>query len=204
MQALETTAATRVKAFLIDRIGGIRPGGAALGGGGARNATMRRQGLLAFREYPAFLSNHATAAYTEVMHRYIDDNRLYLASTVKAYMSGLAMVTQRRERTLLVSPSDMTGRGFNSRLGSIFLPSVLLPNSLHSSIKLSKPRLYGYLTSDAFVFSPTIGNFSTVPTCRLGFASLKHGNAKRLDKYRASHAQSKIAPLAGVCKFQAK
>ena len=119
-QGLEVTAAGRVKAFLLERIGGIRPGG-----GGASNATMRRQGLLAFREYAAFLRGHAPAAYQAVVQRYTDDNRVYLATTVKAYTAGLAAATQRKERSLLVTPAELAGRGFNTRLGSMFLPSAL-------------------------------------------------------------------------------
>jgi hypothetical protein len=133
-----------VKDFLIDRISGIRPGISGAGGGGARNATIRRQGLLAFRGYPAFLSNHAPAAYTAVMQRYIEDNRLYLASTVKVYMTGLAMATQRRERSLLVTSSEMAGRSFNSRLGSMFLPSVHLPLSVEPLAQLCVGHCNGW------------------------------------------------------------
>ena len=111
----------RVRAFLLERIGRLKPGG----GGGASNATIRRQGLLPFREYPAFLRKLAPAAYRATLARYIDDHRAHLALTVRTYMAGLAAATARKERPALVTAAELAGGGFNARLGNMFLPSAL-------------------------------------------------------------------------------
>lgn len=131
MQALEETAVERVRAFLLDRIGGLK---SAAGGGGASshsaaagNAAVRRQGLLPFQAYPSFLQAAAPAAYAAVRQRYVEDHRAHLATAMKAYISGLAAAVPRKERPALVTVAELAGGGFNARLGSIFLPRAPPP-----------------------------------------------------------------------------
>jgi hypothetical protein len=120
LQGLEAAAAERVRSFLLERVATLRPGAS----GGASNVTIRRQGLLAFAAYPAFLRARAPAAYRAVLQRYCDDHRAHLAGTVRAYLAGLAAVMQRKERPTLVTAAELAGGGLNARLGSMFLPGA--------------------------------------------------------------------------------
>jgi hypothetical protein len=136
VQGLEKTAVERVKAVLLERISGLKPGS----GSGVNNAAIYRQGLLAFKAYPPFLRKHNTPAYLSVVQRYCEDNRGYLHLTVRTYMSGLMAALQCKEKSQLVSSADTAAGGLNKRLGHIFLPSALPP--LPCAITCAPTRSY--------------------------------------------------------------
>ena len=142
MQGLEATAVDRVRTFLLERIASLKPGSA----GGASNATIRRQSLLAFAAYPAFLRAHSPDSYRAVLVRYCDDHRAHLFSSVKTYLTGLAAATQRRERPALVTAAELAG---GSRIGSMFLPSARLRQTcMPQLIPASNATEYGATCND--------------------------------------------------------
>lgn len=102
MQGLISTAAERVKAFVMTNIVAIKPRASA----GASNAVVRRQSLLEYSEYIVFLQEFAPASHRAVLQRYCEDNGEYLLSTVRAYTMGLFAAVDKKQKPPLLTASE--------------------------------------------------------------------------------------------------
>jgi hypothetical protein len=102
LQGLISTAAERVKTFVMTNIVAMKPRSSA----GASNAVVRRQSLLDYSEYIVFLQEFAPASHRAVLQRYCEDNGEYLLSTVRAYTLGLFAAVDKRQKPALLTAAE--------------------------------------------------------------------------------------------------
>lgn len=131
LMSLRDTAATRVRACLVERISAIRAGA----GGATGNAVIRRQSLLNYRDHVAFLRAHAPELHAQVVAKYVEVDRTHLSTMVRAYMKGLGDVTRTSEHARLVAPGDSGAARLGSMMASV-MPAGGKPDNTASEFAL--------------------------------------------------------------------